>query len=359
MAPLPPKWVLDSLRDGIVIPAHPLAVTNERRYNPIRTTALTRYYYSAGAGGVAVGVHTTQFLIHDIGLYEPVLRDVAEAIDECERKHGRRIVRIAGIRGNTKRAVEEAKLAYRLGYHIGMVDLSVLNGKSLDYLIEHVKKVSEEIPIFGFYLQIAVGGIKLPYSFWHKLVSEVENIVGIKIAPFNRYATIDVIRAIVDAERENEIALYTGNDDNIVFDLITPFKVISMKGEPKTIHIVGGLLGQWAVWTKKAVELHKRIREIVKSGSSIPREILTIGMQLTDANAAIFDAANDFRGCIPGIHEVLRRSGLMENNYTLDPNETLSPGQLEEIDRIYKAYPHLRDDDFVEQYREKWLRGEC
>jgi dihydrodipicolinate synthase/N-acetylneuraminate lyase len=315
------------LFSGLVIPAHPLALTEERKLDEERQRGLTRYYRQAGAGGVAVGVHTTQFAIRDPqhNLLEPVLRCA------WEEARGSEMLLVAGICGQTKQALSEAELAARLGYHCALVSLGALKEASLDELVEHLRAVAGVLPVFGFYLQPAVGGRVLPYDFWRR-AAEIENLVAIKIAPFNRYQTLDVVRAVAESDRAREIALYTGNDDNIVADLLTPF---SFGGQ--TLRIAGGLLGQFAVGTRAAVKLLERIR----GGQTPPALLLALGAQLTDLNAALFDAANHFRGCIAGIHEVLRRQGLMAGRWCLDPDEDLSPGQIEEIDRVSQAYPHL------------------
>jgi len=320
----------ERLREGVVIPAHPLALTADRKLDERRQRGLTRYYLAAGAGGVAVGVHTTQFEIRDHGLLAPVLQLAVEEM------RGTGAIRIAGIVGKTAQAVKEAELAAGLGYHAGLLSLSALAAASAPELLEHARAVASVIPLFGFYLQPAVGGRVLPYEFW-RAFAEIENVVAIKMAPFNRYQTIDVVRAVVESGRSGEIALYTGNDDNILLDLLTPFRF----GET-TVRIVGGLLGHWAVWTRRAVEL----LECVKKGPALD-DSLTRAIEITDCNAAFFDAANGFRGCIAGIHEVLRRQGLLAGRWCLNPAEDLSPGQMEEIDRVYGAYPHLNDDDFV------------
>ena len=355
--PMVERRVREILLDGIAIVAHPLALDRERRFDEKRQRALTRYYIASGAGGVAVGVHTTQFKLHEVGLYEDILKLTMETIRECERSTGRRIVRVAGVIGPLSRALKEASLAYSLGYDAALVSVHHLKGASHDTILEFIKSVSREIPVFGFYLQPAVGGLKLGYKFWYKLFSTVENIVAVKVAPFNRYFTLDVVRALVDAEREKDVALYTGNDDSIIVDLISTYRV-KRRGEDVEVRIVGGLLGHWAFWTKRSVEIFEYVKSI-RTSSSIPREVLTLAHQITDVNGAVFDAFNDFKGCIPGIHEVLRRSGLLESNLTLDPNETLSPGQLEEIDRVYRDYPHLRDDLFVKRHLDAWLEGKC
>lgn len=355
----PDKRAVEALRRGLFIPAHPLVLTRDRRIDERRQAALTRYYISSGAGGIAIGVHTTQFKVHDpkLGMYEPLLRLTAEVIEECERRTGRFIVRIAGIAGPTEQAVREARLAANLGYHAGMVELSSLRGAGEDRVLEHIKAVAREIPVFGFYMQVAIGGVPLGYRFWRRLFEEVENVVGVKVAPFNRYFTLDVMRALVDSGREGEVALYTGNDDHIILDLLSECR-FRRGSEYVPVRIVGGLLGHWAFWTARSVQIFETVRGIVERGEAAPPELLALANQITDANAAVFDAANAFRGVIPGIHEVLRRSGLVEEVVLLDPSEGLSPGQLEEIDRVYRDYPHLRDDEFVRAHLEQWLEGE-
>src|SRR6266567_3285986 len=322
------SWLVE-LREGVVIPAHPLALTAERKLDERRQRSLTRYYLAAGAGGVAVGVHTTQFEIRDHGLLAPVLQ---LAMEELRDKPA---IRIAGIVGKTAQAVKEAEQAAALGYHAGLLSLGAMSTASIAQLLDHARAVASVIPLFGFYLQAAVGGRILPFEFWRAFV-EIENVVAIKMAPFNRYQTLDVVRAVAESGRAGEIALYTGNDDNILVDLLTPFRF-----GKTTLRIVGGLLGHWAVWTLRAVELLKQVH------NAEPKEALMLATEITDANAAFFDAANGFRGCIAGIHEVLRRQGLLAGRWCLNPAEDLSPGQMEEIDRVYRAYPHLNDDDFV------------
>lgn len=330
------------LHQGLAIPAHPLALTSSRRLDERRQRALSRYYIAAGVGGIAVGVHTTQFAIRDpkIGLFKPVLQLAAEEMNRA----GRPLVRIAGVCGRTAQAVAEAELLRELGYHAALLSLGAMREADEDDLMTHSRVVAEVIPVIGFYLQRSVGGIALPYSFWRRF-AEIENIVAIKIAPFNRYQTQDVVRAVIDAGRD-DIALYTGNDDNIVTDFLTPFRFAG-----KERRIIGGLLGHWSVWTQRAVELLERCR----NADATP-ELLRLGVEITDCNAAFFDAANGFRGCIAGLHEVLRRQGVMEGLWCLDEDETLSPGQLAEIDRVYRAYPHLHDDEFVACHRDEWLR---
>lgn len=331
-----------ALQKGLVIPAHPLAVTENRRLDERHQRALSRYYLAAGAGGLAVGVHTTQFAIRDpqFGLFEDVLTLAAEEMDRATNP----VVRIGGICGRTAQAVQEAETLSRLGYHCGLLSLAALPQATEDELISHVKSVGRVIPIVGFYLQTAVGGRVLPYSFWRRFV-EIESVAAIKIAAFNRYQTLDVIRAVAESGRD-DIALYTGNDDNIVADLITPWQF-----GKRQLRFTGGLLGHWSVWTKSAVELLQRCYAETASP-----ELLQLGVEVTDCNAAFFDAANHFHGCIAGIHEVLRRQGLLQGIWCLDENEGLSPGQACEIDRVYQAYPHLNDDHFVAEHLDAWLR---
>ena len=349
------------LREGVVIPACPLALNREHRLDERRQRALFRYYLAAGAGGLAIGVHTTQFAIRDpkFGLFEPVLSLMAHELKRSPTP----VVRIAGVCGETRQAVAEAELACRLGYHAGLVSLAALKDADEQQLVDHCSAIAEVIPVFGFYLQPAVGGRILPYSFWRRFL-EIGNVVAIKVAPFNRYQTLDVVRAVVDSGRD-DVALYTGNDDNIVFDLVTPF---DMRGAPNSasqiertkpahdLRFVGGLLGHWAVWTSKAVELLAECHRVVDHGGSVPPELLRRAVEVTDSNAAFFDAANGFAGCIAGIHEVLRRQGLLGGTWCLDRNEALSPGQAAEIDRVYAAYPHLNDDAFVAEHLDEWLR---
>ena len=353
--PMPPTAIPNALRRGLVIPAHPLALTEERRLDEKRQRALTRYYCAAGAGGLAVAVHTTQFEIREpeFAMLEPVLTLAAEEVRAYQQRSGRQVVLIAGVCGQTAQAVKEAELASRLGYHVGLLSLAALKQASDDELIEHCRAVAEIIPLFGFYLQPAVGGRILGYNFWRRFAGS-ENVVGIKIAPFNRYQTIDVVRGVAESGRANDIALYTGNDDHILLDLITPF-VFQANGRPTTLRIVGGLLGQWAVWTKRAVEMLGQAQRLVESRQAVPQEYLAAANALTDANAAIFDVVHNFAGCISGINEVLHRQGLLAGNWCLNPHERLSPGQAEEISRVCKAYPSLTDDDFVAEHLDEWL----
>ena len=340
------------LRKGAVIPAHPLALTAARELDERRQRALSRYYIDAGAGGLAVGVHTTQFAIRDTGLYEPVLRLAAEEMDGWT---DRPLVRIAGLVGRTSQALAEADVALGLGYHAGLLSLAAFRGASEDEIIDHCRAVAARIPLVGFYLQPAVGGVLLPQTFWRRF-AEIDNVVAIKMAPFNRYRTLDVVRGVVAAGAEERVALYTGNDDHIVLDLLTSFAV-RRGDEDVVVRVRGGLLGHWSVWVKRAVELLERTQAAAEHGA-VTADLLQLDSQVTDCNAAIFDVANDFHGCLAGCHEVLRRQGLLAGIWCLDPNEWLSPGQADEIDRVRADYPHLTDDEFVAENLSRWLDGD-
>ncbi len=335
----------ERLLAGLVIPAHPLALKANRKLDERRQRALTRYYVAAGAGGVAVGVHTTQFAIRNPGvdLFKPVL-ELA-----CEELRNTGLVKIAGVCGGTNQAVGEAETARALNYDAALLSLGALAGASVQELLDHARRIAAIMPVMGFYLQPSVGGRVLPYEFWRRFV-EIDNVVAIKIAPFNRYHTLDVVRAVVESGRGGDIALYTGNDDNIVADLLTEFRF-----DGQSARMAGGLLGHWAVWTKGVVDLCERMRSMRRSGDVIPAEWLTFGQQITDMNAAIFDAAHQFRGCIAGINEVLRRQGLLQGRWLLDPDEDLSDGQASEIDRVCAAYPQWTDDEFVRAHLDEWL----
>ncbi len=335
----------DSFKAGAVIPAHPLALTKMRKLDERRQRALTRYYLAAGAGGVAVGVHTTQFQIRDpnIGLYEPVLALAAEELGS------QNVIRIAGVCGKTPQATREAEIAGGLKYHAVLLSLAALAGGSVEECIAHVRAVGEIIPVIGFYLQPAVGGQSLPFEFW-RAFAEIESVVGIKVAPFDRYATQDVLRGVAASGRANEIALYTGNDDHIVLDLLSQFHFGG-----QTLRFAGGLLGHWSVWTARAVELQRELHGVVQSEEPIDPKWFLRNAEVTDMNAALFDVAHRFHGCIPGINEILRRQGLMEGRWCLDPKEDLSPGQAEDLDRVTAAYPHLVDDPFVQENVDRWL----
>jgi dihydrodipicolinate synthase/N-acetylneuraminate lyase len=332
-----------------VIPAHPLALNARRRLDERRQVALTRYYIDAGAGGIAVGVHTTQFAIREPqhALLRPVLELAAAAARSW--RGGDRVALVAGVSGRTRQALGEAGLARSLGYHAGLVSLGALRDATEAQLVRHCRRIAEIIPVVGFYLQPAVGGRSLGFAFWRAFV-EIPNVVAIKIAPFNRYATLDVVRAVAESGR-TDIALYTGNDDAIVNDLVTPFRWV-VNRRTVDLRIVGGLLGQWAVWTRRAVELLDRVKDARRT---VPARMMAAAAALTDANGVIFDARNHFAGCIPGIHEVLRRQGLLRGTWCLDPNERLSPGQSAEIDRVIRSYPQLTDDEFVQRGLDRWL----
>ena len=349
-----PSVISGILQRGVVIPAHPLALTADRKLDERRQRALSRYYIAAGAGGLAVGVHTTQFGIRDpkIGLFKPVLALAAEEMERANRKRAEPLLRIAGVCGRTAQAVAEAGLLREHGYHAALLNLAAMAEADDAALIAHCRTVAEVLPLFGFYLQPAVGGRLLPAAFWHRF-AEIGNVVAIKMAPFNRYQTLEVVRAVVEAGRD-DIALYTGNDDHIVLDLLTPYR-FRVGGRFHERRIAGGLLGHWSVWTRRAVELLEECHRLIADGDTVPAEMLRRSVEVTDSNAAFFDAANGFRGCITGLHEVLRRQGLLAGIWCLDPAEGLSPGQQQEIDRVCAAYPHLNDDRFVRDRLAAWL----
>lgn len=340
--------VLRSVRRGCVIPAQPLALDENRRFLPRFQRALCRYYMDAGAGGIAVGVHSTQFAIRDprIGLFEPVLAETSRFIDEWSRRRNRRVLKVAGICGRTEQALYEAKFASANGYDAGLLSLAAFAEDSENAMLEHIRTVAGILPVIGFYLQPAVGGRVLPYSFW-RAFAEIDNVLAVKMAPFNRYQTLDVVRAVAESGRD--IPLYTGNDDNLLIDLLTPYRFGG-----RSVRIRGGLLGHWCCWTRRAVELLAEVHAL-DAADAVPKELLTRSAAITDCNAAFFDPAHQFAGCIPGIHEVLRRQGLLKGIWCLDPEETLSPGQAEEITRVHDAYPELHDDAFVAAHRDEWL----
>ncbi len=338
------------LKNGTAIPAHPLALNANRKLDERRQRALARYYIAAGVGGLAVGVHTTQFKIREpqYGLFKPVLEIAGEEMDRA----GRALVRVGGICGQTAQAVDEATLLRDLKYDAGLLSLAAMQNINENQLIDHCKAVAQVIPVIGFYLQHAVGGCDLGYSFWKRFAA-IENVVAIKMAPFNRYKTLDVVRAVAESGRD-DLTLYTGNDDNILLDLITPYR-IRVGDKIVERRIVGGLLGHWSVWTKRGVELLETCHAVASQNKPVDAAMLARSIEVTDSNAVFFDAANGFKGCIPGLHEVLRRQGLFEGIWCLNESETLSHGQSSEINRVYAAYPHLNDDDFVAEHREKWL----
>jgi hypothetical protein len=358
----------DALRSGMVIPAHPLALTAARRLDERHQRALTRYYLASGAGGIAVAVHTTQFAIREarFGLHQPVLELAAETAREWQASRGMAgeslspsaaasPILVAGVVGRTDQAIAEASLARDLGYDIVLLQLGALGDASDDELIAHCERVAEVMPLFGFYLQPAVGGRRLGREFWRRFAA-IPNVAAIKVAPFDRYATLDVLLGVATSGRGRQVALYTGNDDAIIADLLFQCATTDQDDAPLVLRFSGGLLGHWAVWTSKAVLLLERIHGVMADGGSIPVDLLDLAHQTTDANAAIFDPANRFAGCVPGIHEVLRRQGLMAGRWTLDPHEDLSPGQFAEIERVCRAYPHLADDGFVAAHLDDWLR---
>ncbi|HET9424208.1 MAG TPA: dihydrodipicolinate synthase family protein [Gemmatimonadaceae bacterium] len=350
MAASEPLTARARLSEGAVIPAHPLALDSRRKLDERRQTALTRYYLDAGAGGLAVGVHTTQFAIRDAGLYRPVLELAMHAVSAAG---GPRPVMVAGIVGRTPQALTEAEVAVALGYDAGLLSLGAWREETEEEILDHCERIAAVLPLFGFYLQPAVGGRMLSYRFW-RAFAEIPNVWAIKVAPFNRYQTLDVVRAVVEAGR-SDIALYTGNDDNIIADLMTPFPV-AVGGQTVIRWFDGGLLGQWAVWTRAAVQILQRVKSLRDDPAQAP-DLLRLGAALTDANAAIFDPAHAFAGCIPGIHEVLRRQGLLEGTWTLDESELLSPGQADEITRVLRTHVELNDDDFVAANIDRWLSG--
>lgn len=352
----------ERLNQGLVIPAIPLALDASRRFDERRQRALLRYYAAAGAGGIAVAVHTTQFEIRQPqhNLLEPVLSLTADELDRLDAKQSAKLVRVAGVCGKTEQAVAEATLARRLGYHAGLLSLAAMRDVDDAGLIAHCRAVGEVIPLIGFYLQTAVGGRPLPHAFWRRL-AELDSLVAVKMAPFDRYKTLDVVRAIAESGRQ-DVALYTGNDDHIVMDLLTPFR-FRANGRTVQRRIVGGLLGQWAVWTRPAVEILRRCHEASGAGQACAgcgdgdwEDLMRLAVELTDANAAVFDVANNFAGCICGIHEILRRQGLLAGTWCLNPHESLGPGQMAELDRVCRAYPHLTDDAFVAEHLDEWLK---
>ncbi|MBO2944332.1 dihydrodipicolinate synthase family protein [Paenibacillus sp. F411] len=342
-----------ALAEGLVIPAHPLALNADRKLDEKRQRALTRYYAASGAGGIAVGVHSTQFEIRDPGveLYEPVLRLAAEEIRKAELE--RPFLMIAGVCGPTEQAIQEAETALELGYDAALLSMGGLQDLGEDDLLARTEDIAQRMPVIGFYLQPSVGGRSFSFPFWQRF-AEIPNVVAIKMAPFNRYQTIDVARAVCGSSRRDEISLYTGNDDNIINDLLTIYR-FKVGEEMVEKPVIGGLLGHWAVWTHQAVQLLEEIKELRAQGGPISPEWLTRNIEVTDSNAAFFDPGNQFHGCIPGIHEVLRRQGLLEGTWCLNPAEQLSPGQMEEIDRVYRDYPHLNDDAFVREHLAQWL----
>jgi dihydrodipicolinate synthase/N-acetylneuraminate lyase len=344
---------LKKLHKGTVIPANPLALDENRCFDEKRQRAIVRYYLESGVGGLAVAVHTTQFEIRDPKHYyfEKVLKVAKEEAEKYEKRTSDVIVMVAGVCGPTDQAVREAEFAKSIGYDAVLLSPGGLNRLSEEEMLERTRAVAKVMPVIGFYLQTAVGGRVFTYDYWKKLCA-IENVVAIKAAPFNRYYTLDVVRAAATSPRREEIALYTGNDDNIVMDLVSKYR-FTENGRTYEKGFVGGLLGHWSVWTKTAVDLFNKLKEVRESDSISP-EILTLAAEVTDTNAVFFDTANNFKGCIAGLHEVLRRQGLMKGIWCLNPDETVSPGQIEEIDRVYKMYPELNDDEFVKANIDNW-----
>jgi hypothetical protein len=337
------------IADGTVIPAHPLALDANRALDSIHQRALTRYYIDAGAGGLAVGVHTTQFAIREAGLYRPVLELAAEtAVGWTKRP----LALVAGLVGPTRQAVAEARTALGIGYHAGLLSLAAMKSASEHEIIEHCTAVAREIPLVGFYLQPAVGGVILSADFWRRFAA-IDNVIAIKIAPFNRYRTLDVLRGVAAANALDRVALYTGNDDHILLDLVLPFDLRD-RGVTTRTHFRGGLLGHWSVWTANAIRQFEMCRA-ARNKASVPADLLALDARVTDCNSAFFDVVHDFHGCIAGCHEVLRRQGLLDGIWCLDPAEGLSPGQIEQIDRVCNEHADLSDDDFVAANLEKWL----
>jgi Dihydrodipicolinate synthetase family len=337
------------IADGTVLPAHPLALDANRKLDRVHQRALTRYYIDAGSGGLAVGVHTTQFAIREVGLYRPVLELAADTAANWTR---RPLAMVAGLSGPTKQALAEADIARGIGYHAGLLSLAAMKQASEDEIIAHCETIAREIPLVGFYLQPAVGGLILSASFWRRFAA-IDNVIAIKIAPFNRYRTLDVLRGVAAAKALDRITLYTGNDDHILLDLTLPFDLRD-NGVTARTHIRGGLLGHWSVWTASAIKQFERCRA-AQGKATVPADLLALDARVTDCNSAFFDVANNFHGCIAGCHEVLRRQGLMQGIWCLDPNEGLSPGQIEEIDRVCNEHADLSDDDFVAANLAKWL----
>jgi hypothetical protein len=337
------------IADGTVLPAHPLALDAGRKLDIVHQRTLTRYYIDAGAGGLAVGVHTTQFAIRDVGLYRPVLELAAETAANWTK---RPLALVAGLAGSTRQAVTEAEIARDIGYHAGLLSLAAMKSASEHEIIVHCERIAREIPLVGFYLQPAVGGVILSADFWRRFAG-IDNVIAIKIAPFNRYRTLDVLRGVASAGALDRIALYTGNDDHILLDLTLPFDLRD-KGITTRAYFRGGLLGHWSVWTASAIKQFERCRA-ARGKDTLPADLLALDARVTDCNSAFFDVANNFHGCIAGCHEILRRQGLLEGIWCLDPVEGLSPGQIEEIDRVCNEHADLSDDDFVAANLERWL----
>jgi hypothetical protein len=349
-----PLDIQQQLQTGVAIPASPLALNEDRQLDERRQRALWRYYAAAGAGGVAIGVHTTQFAIRDpkVGLFEPLLELAQDELNRLDQGRTTRLIRVAGICGTTDQAVHEATMARQHGFQLGLLSLTAMKDHHLTEILEHSRRVGEILPLFGFYLQPDVGGLILPYEFWRDFC-ELPSLAAIKVAPFNRYRTIDVMRAVAESQR-HDVAMYTGNDDNIVMDLVTPYH-FRVNGQDVERRFVGGLLGHWAVWTRAAVQLLEECQKIAQPQGDIPSGIFQKNLEVTDMNAALFDVANNFAGCIPGVHEILRRQGLLAGTWCLDTEEQLSSGQSDELDRVCRNYPQWIDDSFIAEHRQEWL----
>lgn len=350
------------LHEGTVIPAHPLALNADRTLDEVHQRALSRYYFDAGSGGIAVGVHSTQFEIRDHGMYSPILELAAETVDEWNTQN-RPFLKVAGVAGTTENAVAEAEIAAELGYHAVLLspprpgpedDLWGRPEEIERYALDRARAVGEVMPVIGFYLQEAIRGPRLSFDFWRQFV-EIESVVAVKAAPFNRYRTLDVARAIAESSRRDEVTLYTGNDDTIVHDLLSDF-TFDVDGDSVTVNIRGGLLGHWSVWTKRAVEMHQQTQRAREGDRGLLSDLMSKANAVTDANGALFDAVNNFAGCIPGVHEILRRQGLMQGRWCLNPEEVVSPGQVDELDRVIRSHPWLTDDEFVAEHLDEWLR---
>jgi len=350
MTVIDPSRVRDALLAGGVIPAHPLALADDGTVDRAAQMALTRYYLDAGSAGLAVGVHTTQFAIREHGLYRPILELVARTARDWP---SRPAVLVAGVVGDTDQAVREAETAASCGYHATLLNVAAVAHLDVDGIVEHCRRVAEVLPVLGFALLPECGGVHLPYEFWRSLAS-LDGVVGIKLASFNRYRTLEIIRAVVDARAEERLALFTGNDDHILLDLLAGFDVTRDDGAIVRVRLRGGLLGQWSVWTQRAVEM-QAAAAVSWEHDGCGRDLLAMDARLTDANCAVYDALNDFRGSIAGCLEVLRRQGLVRSARVLPGVPGMSPGQSRQLDRVLRAHPDLQDDDFVARNLDRWL----
>jgi hypothetical protein len=337
------------LRDGVVIPAHPLALDDEGAVDLRAQRALTRYYLAAGVHGVAVGVHTTQFELHeDRGLLTEVWRLAATTADES----GRAPVLVAGLTGDTADAVVEGQIAVEAGYEVALLCPWGMADVTEAAMVERARAVGEVLPTIGFYLQESVGGRRLGRDYWRRLF-DLESVVAVKTAPFDRYRTNDVVQALLEHDRWDEVAVLTGNDDNIVHDLITPYRR-QVCGQEREVRATGGLLGQWAVGARAAVDVVARVAQAMASGA-VPTSILRSAAEFVDVNAAVFDVDHDFAGCVAGVNEVLRQQGLVPTVRCLGKRDILSPGQAEQIAQVRERYPNVLDEEFVATHRDDWL----